>query len=110
MVQRPVSPEGGDSRIDDAWWRRRGPPRSPSPLPGSTLPGVVAFRPEPLTASPELLLAAMRELQREHRVATHVVVDGWDPIDNVDAETLAWWRLAYDCWVRAERERIARSV
>lgn len=108
-MQRPVSPEGGASHGVRAPQRRRGPHHGqPVTGPGSTLPGVSAGRPEPLTAAPELLLAELRELQRTHRVATHEVLDG-RRVD-VDPETLAWWRLAYDCWMRAERERYAGSV
>lgn len=73
----------------------------------STLCRVGMIRPDPLTASPELLAQELMRLQREFGFASHEFESGATP-QGADAETIGWWRLALDCWQRAQRERLSQ--
>lgn len=63
-----------------------------------------SFRPEPLTCDLSLLAAALVELQRTWRMASHEIGDGAVPA-GCDDDTVVWWRHAYQVWQRRERER-----
>ena len=59
------------------------------------------LRPDALTAAPGVLSQHLRVLERRYRLGSHEIVDG-EHVD-VDPGDLAWWRLAYQCYLKSVR-------